>query len=103
MVLTATLFTHADTPVQLPLPDGAVAVGVGEELVELVEVVAIVEVVEAVDVVGCGGEVVVVEVVLVVVVVVVVVVGVGGGVTGGGEPETGQMFPRTAVIHEEPT
>lgn len=80
------LFAHADTPVQLPVPDGAVVVGAGEEVVKVVEV-------EAVEVVGCSAG----------VVEVVVAVGVEGGVTGTGEPDTGQVFPRTAVIHEEPT
>ena len=96
MVLTATLSTHADTLAQLPLPGNAVVVGVGEVVAEVVcrnvGVGVGVGVGEAV-VVGCD----------VGVVEVVVIVGVAGGVTGVASPDTGQMFPRTAVIHEEPT
>lgn len=75
--LTATLFTHAETPAQLPLPDVPVLVGdacvVVEDAFEVVEDAFVV-----VDVTFC----------------VVVVV-------GEGDVETGHVCPRTVVIHEE--
>lgn len=70
--LTATLFTHAETPAQLP-PGVPVLVGDGVEVVAVGEAVEVVVVGEAVEV-----------------------------VVGEGEPETGHVLPRTVVIHEEP-